>query len=67
MSHFGRMGRTPDPKQTARCNDEAKAKGLESGERKAFPKTCLAGTANSTSAPQSLSGPEKPALQTAKP
>lgn len=63
----GETGRTPDPKQSARCNDEARAKGLKSEERKAFLKTSMAGAANATSAPQSLSGPEKPALQTSKP
>src|SRR3978361_2295001 len=28
--------RTPDPKQTAQCNSEAKAKGLKRAERKAY-------------------------------
>jgi len=60
-------GRTPDPKQTARCNSEAKAKGLKRAERKAFLRTCMAGAANSTAAPQSMSGNDKPALETAKP
>ena len=60
-------GRTPDPKQTARCNSEAQAKGLKRAERKDFLKTCMAGVANSTSAPHSLSGSDKPALETAKP
>lgn len=59
--------RTPNPKQTAQCNSEAKAKGLKRAERKAFLKTCMAGVANSTAAPQSMSGSDKPALQTAKP
>ena len=59
--------RTPDPKQTARCNSEAKAKGLKRAERKAFLRTCMAGVANSTAAPQSVSGSDKPALETAKP
>ena len=60
-------GRTPDPKLTARCNSEAQAQGLKRAERKAFLKTCMKGAANATAAPQSLSGPDKPALETAKP
>jgi hypothetical protein len=60
-------GRTPDPKQTARCNSEAKAKGLKRAERKNFLRTCMVGVANSTAAPQSVSGSDKPALETAKP
>ena len=60
-------GGTPDPKQTAQCNSEAKAKGLKRAERKAFLRTCMAGVANSTSSPHSVSGTDKPALQTAKP
>lgn len=59
--------RAPDAKQTARCNSEARAKGLKRAERKAFLKTCMAGVANSTAAPQSVSGSDKPALETAKP
>lgn len=59
--------RTPDPKQTARCNSEARDKGLKRAERKAFLRTCMAGTANSTAAPESVSGSDKPALETAKP
>lgn len=59
--------RTPNPKQTAQCNSEARAKGLKRAERKAFLKTCMAGVANSTAAPQSMSGSDKPALETAKP
>jgi hypothetical protein len=59
--------RPPDPKQTARCNSEANAKGLKRAERKDFLRTCMAGVANSTAAPQSLSGSDKPALETAKP
>jgi hypothetical protein len=59
--------RAPDPKQTAKCNSEAKAQGLKRDERKAFLKTCMAGVANATAAPQSLSGANKPALETAKP
>jgi hypothetical protein len=58
---------TPDPKQTARCNSEAQAKGLKRADRKAFLKTCMAGVANATAAPQSVSGSDKPALETAKP
>jgi hypothetical protein len=60
-------GGTPDPKQTAQCNSEAKAQGLKRADRKAFLKTCMAGVANSTSSPHSVSGTDKPALQTAKP
>jgi hypothetical protein len=60
-------GRTPDPKQTAQCNSEARAKGLKRAERKAFLKTCMVGVGNATAAPQSLSGSDKPALETAKP
>jgi maltose-binding protein MalE len=60
-------GGTPDPKLTARCNSEAKAQGIKRAERKAFLKTCMAGAANSTAAPQSVSGADKPALETAKP
>ena len=59
--------RAPDVKQTAQCNSEAKAKGLKSAERKAYLKTCMAGVANATAAPQSMSGSDKPALETAKP
>lgn len=59
--------RAPDPKQTARCNSEANVKDLKRAERKTFLKSCMAGTANSTAAPQSLSGIDKPALETAKP
>ncbi len=63
----GGASRTPDPKQTAQCNSEARAKGLKRAERKAFLKTCMAGVGNATAAPQSLSGTDKPALETAKP
>jgi hypothetical protein len=59
--------RTPDPKQTAQCNSEAKAKGLKRAERKAYLKTCMVGAGNATAAPQSMSGTDKPALETAKP
>ena len=63
----GAAERTPDPKQTAKCNSEAQAKGLKQAERKAFLNTCMAGVGNATAAPQSLSGTDKPALETAKP
>ena len=63
----GETSRTPDAKQTARCNSEAKARGMKRAERKAFLRTCMAGVANSTAAPQSVSGSDKPALETAKP
>ena len=43
------------------------AKGLKRADRKAFLKTCMAGVANATAAPQSVSGSDKPALETAKP
>lgn len=59
--------RVPDPKQSARCNSEVKAKGLKGDERKAFLKTCMEGVANSTVAPRSMTGVDKPALETAKP
>ena len=59
--------RTPDPKQTAQCNSEAKAKGLKRAERKAFLKTCMVGVGNATAAPQSLTGSDRPALETSKP
>lgn len=60
-------GRTPNPKQTAQCNSEAKAKGLKRAERKDYLRTCMAGVSNSTASPQSMSGNDKPALETAKP
>ena len=63
----GGADRAPDPKQTAKCNSEARDKGLKRAERKAFLKTCMAGVGNATAAPQSLSGTDKPALETAKP
>lgn len=60
-------GRTPDPKQSARCNSEVQAKGLKGDERKDFLKKCMVGVANATTAPQSMTGVDKPALQTSKP
>lgn len=60
-------GAVPDAKHSARCNGEVQAKGLKGDERKAFLKKCMAGVANATSAPQSMTGADKPALQTAKP
>jgi hypothetical protein len=59
--------RVPDPKQSARCNSEVQARGLKGDERKAFLKTCMEGVANATVAPRSMSGADKPALETAKP
>lgn len=60
-------GSRPDPKQTARCNSEARAQGLKHDQRKVYLETCMKGVANTTASPQSLSGNGKPALETAKP